>query len=141
MNPAVEKEFISFINANLYLPFEWGRTDCNILSAKAAGIVSQKDFSSWIEGKYFSKLQAARFFRSLGDIKEVVRSFGGFQIQEGHRRNGDLVLSPHRLFCCLHVFVNGRLFSSGPDTGVILADYIPIPDATYWRPPCHQLSL
>ncbi len=115
--------------------YVWGETDCGSLARAAVALLYGSDpieGSSWTD-----EASAAAALRALGGVSKTMRLLGAVKTDVLHAQSGDLLTtrgsgSHAGRFC---IVVAGRLLTSVPDSGVVLAPLAVPPGATLWRLP------
>jgi hypothetical protein len=138
-----EKEIIQFADAELKKPFAWGITDCNTIAARfldliqnskfkiqnskqdagAQGIVpeTQGYYESQILGKYNDMRSAIEFQKQFGRTAEdVLIEAGAVPGAPGFEQTGDFILVDTERWQCCHIYLCGKVLSSGPERGVAM---------------------
>jgi len=116
-----EPALISWAESRLGRPFIWGETDCNVLALEALDVITNGNNVAIAKGKYHSKLGAIRFLARLGKgLADVVKEADGVEIDTCRYKTGDFLIMDHTAYEMAHVYLDGRLFSSHPETGVRL---------------------
>jgi len=131
-----EKEIIQFADAELKKPFAWGITDCNTIAARfldliqnskqdagAQGIVPETPgfYENQILGKYNDMRSAILFQKRFGRTAEdVLIEAGAVPGAPGFEQTGDFILVDTERWQCCHIYLCGKVLSSGPEKGVAM---------------------
>lgn len=125
-------------------PFQWGVTDCAMLTLEALGRLTGRDYASAYRGLWSCEGEALAHFRREWP-SEVLEGLGAREVHPQYRVFGDVVTVPGEPWAERLHFVLGRhSISSHPDRGVGLVPtglLVGQPGARVWRvAPCPQPS-
>lgn len=109
------------------LPWEWGVTDCGILTRRCLEVVYGKDV--WEDvGNWSSRIGALRLFGSLDDVEGRLMETGAIGIGARHLLGGDIAIGggDHDGLPQFTVILPGfMLLGSTPEDGVIISKIKP----------------
>jgi hypothetical protein len=142
-----EKEIIQFADAELKKPFAWGITDCNTIAARFLDLIKNAErrahsaerakleaianrqspianrqfFESQILHKYNDMRSAILFQKQFGRTAEdVLIEAGAVPCATGFEQTGDFILVDTERWQCCHIYLCGKVLSSGPEKGVAM---------------------
>lgn len=131
-------ELVLYANGVRNLPWEWGVTDCGIITRNALTLVHDRDVWAGVVGNWTTAKGAKRALKSLNNWETVIADTGGRSVAPNWQRTGDMVLgidSGHDDMPQLAIILPaGQVLMSTKSRGVhVLRHYTQLIDVTFWR--------
>lgn len=102
-------------------PFEWGRTDCAMLTLVALDLLTGRDYASAYRGLWGSQAEALAHF-ALETPSAVLQGFGAEEVPAAYAVLGDVLTVPADPWPeTLHFVLGRHCLSSSQNRGVGLA--------------------